>query len=138
MGDDPSIQNSADTGDTYSSIEKDIPAPAPAAAVNKNFPTTGLAIGAALGLLSSIGKQNADRARSYAAATQTAYSPWTRMGLGQMPQQEAGINSVAGLGASGAALQQGLQGGSMAPAAYMMNGGQGMMNPYMMGGGYGR
>jgi hypothetical protein len=99
------------------------PSPEPLAqsegvAANKGA-TTGTLIGAGLGLLSSLGAQNAYEAQAKAAAAQTRWSPWTRMGAGKMPDAPNALGQVAGLAASGATLGQAIGGGSVAPIAYM-------------------
>lgn len=132
---DPSIQNGP-VGDVSPSIEAD----APAAGAMAGMPMMGMGIGAGLGLLSAIGKANAREHEARAAAVQTRFSPWTRMGLGKMPEQANALGPILGYGASGAALQQGMQNGKMSP--YLMGAGlpqpgATVMNPYMIGGGNG-
>lgn len=78
----------------------------------------GGAIGAGLGLLSSIGQQNSYKNKMKALATTQRFSPWTHM-QGQQPNEPNALGQLAGLAASGATLGQGLAGGSVVPAAYM-------------------
>src|SRR5580698_4203125 len=89
---------------------EDLPAPSPAApaaasAMGANA-MTGAGIGAGLGLLQSIGQQNAAKYRNLAAAAQTRYSPWTKLGLGQMQAQPNTLENVAGGALGGARLGQ--------------------------------
>jgi hypothetical protein len=88
----------------------------------------GAAIGAGLGLLQSIGQQNAYKNRALAAATQTRFSPWTRLGLGQMPNSPNALGSILGLGASGAAFGQALGGGNVTPLTKMYSPGSNTSN----------
>lgn len=75
---------------------------------------TGMAIGAGLGILSALGASNARKYQGLAAAAQTRWSPWTKLGLGQMPGPSNAMGSIAGLTAAGGTLAQGLQGGNLA------------------------
>ena len=77
--------------------------------------TTGMLIGAGLGLLSSIGQSNAHQAQGRAAAAQTRWSPWTHLGLGQMPANTNALGTIAGLTAAGGTMGQAVGGGSVSP-----------------------
>lgn len=74
---------------------------------------TGMAIGAGLGILSALGASNAHKYAGLAAAAQTRWSPWTHMGLGQMPAPENALGTIAGLTAAGGTMGQGMSGANM-------------------------
>ena len=98
------------------------PAASSAGVAGNSGATTGMAIGAGLGLLSAIGQQNAYQHQAKAAATQTRFSPWTKMGLGSMPTPPNALGQILGYGAAGGAMGQAAGGGSLVPMAMMAGG----------------
>ena len=87
------------------------PASANSALANKT--DTGMAIGAGLGLLSALGAGNAHKYAGLAAAAQTRWSPWTKLGLGKMPEDTNALGKITALTAAGGALGQGTAGANL-------------------------
>ena len=94
---------------------------------------TGAAIGAGIGLLQTLAQQNAYQAKMRTLAATTRFSPWTHMSMAQ-PETPNALAPIGAMAASGAALGQGLGGGSMVPMAQMNSRNPFQTNIYGMGG----
>lgn len=87
-------------------------------------------IGAGLGLLQSVGQQQQQKKQNQLAATQTALSPWTKMGVGEVQAQSGGSNLAEALGGA----MSGAKGGLGQQDQFKKDGGWAGLGKKLMGG----